>query len=128
MTYGALYGIDVARAEKIAAGFGAGIGGMRGTCGAFSSIVMIAGLARGYDVKDIKDKAVFYKQVRDLHDAFVSANGAGDCKALLCSLVPDLKQEPSERTPAYYKGRPCGAFIRAAAQILEEKVIGSENA
>ena len=32
----------------------------------------------------------------------------------------EVKAEPSERTDAYYKKRPCAKFVEGAAKILEK--------
>lgn len=113
-------GMTQEMALKLASSFGGGMGGMRETCGAVSGMLMVAGLKWGYsEVGDLCVKAAHYARVRALVEAFRAEHGVIVCRELLAHLGT-LRQEPSARTAAYYKERPCVLFVETAARLLDE--------
>lgn len=113
-------GMTQEMALKLASSFGGGMGGMRETCGAVSGMLMVAGLKWGYsEVGDLRVKAAHYARVRALVEAFRAEHGVIVCRELLAHLGT-LRQEPSARTTAYYKERPCVLFVETAARLLDE--------
>ena len=96
---------------------------MRGTCGAFSGLALIAGFKHGNLSPDPADKERIFALTRKLADEFRTEFGSLQCRELL-HLPPDAEEgaRPSERTAAYYAARPCEccvAFCAArAAEIL----------
>ena len=98
---------------------------MRGTCGAFSGLALIAGFKHGNLSPDPADKERIFALTRKLADEFRTEFGSPQCRELL-HLPPDAEEgsRPSERTAAYYAARPCEccvAFCAArAAEILEK--------
>lgn len=59
--YASELGMEEKRAVRLASGFGAGIGGMRGVCGALSGLMLVYGFARGYDeAADMEGKKRLY--------------------------------------------------------------------
>lgn len=71
------YGMDRDTAMMIAASFGAGMAGLRSTCGTVTGANMVIGLAKGSDRADAN--AVF----RKFAAAFTEKNGSLVCKELL---------------------------------------------
>ncbi|MDO4220516.1 MAG: C-GCAxxG-C-C family protein [Akkermansia sp.] len=116
-------GLSEDAALRLPAAFGAGLGRMRGTCGAFSGLALIAGFKHGNLSPDPADKERIFALTRKLADDFCAEFGSLQCRELL-HLPPDAEEgaRPSERTAAYYASRPCErcvAFCAAkAAEIL----------
>ncbi len=117
------WGFSEAAALRLPSAFGAGLGRMRGTCGAFSGLALIAGFKHGNLSPDPADKERIFALTRKLADEFRTEFGSLQCRELL-HLPPDAEEgaRPSERTAAYYAARPCEccvAFCAArAAEIL----------
>lgn len=107
----------------IASSFGGGMARMREVCGAISGMFMVAGLKQGFaSPKDIEGKADHYKNLQKLAEAFKEENGDIKCRDLLgLPTGPDIPT-PSERTPDYYKRRPCVELVRSAANILAKEL------
>lgn len=127
--YSDLYGIDRDLALKIAASFGGGMGRMREICGAFSGILLVAGLETGTTVgKDFEGKKANYDKVQKLAGIYRENNGSIYCKELL-GLVPSKNYTdttPEKRTEEYYKKRPCPELIRQACEIIEAEFLGDK--
>ena len=123
--YADLYGIDTETALKMSASFGGGMGRMRQVCGAVSGMFMINGLDNGQtDPTDKEAKQRNYAKVQELAAAFRSENGSILCGELLagtCRKVSD-DPHPSERTPEYYRKRPCAEYVRCCAQLIESHI------
>lgn len=117
-------GLSEEQALRFSAGFGAGVGRMRGMCGAFSGLTMVAGHCKGNLTGKPEDKEVVFELVRRLADAFKSEFGTLTCRELL-HLDEQVQESarPSTRTQAYYDARPCErcvAFCAAkAAELLK---------
>lgn len=140
LAYAEDYGIEPEMACRIAASFGAGMGRMREICGAFSGMLLVAGLETGATQgKDAAGKKANYDVVQMLARRYRERNGGDSiyCKELL-GLVPRKGQElkggsgeelktaeftdttPEARTENYYKKRPCPELIGLACDILDE--------
>lgn len=131
--YADIYGFTQEQALKMSASFGAGIGRMRETCGAACGMFLLAGLQTGCtDPKSAEGKGYNYDVVQKLAAEFVKENGTLICAELL-GLRPrsENSQEqpltgvgsptmPQERTPEYYKKRPCSEMVATAAKIFGE--------
>ena len=116
-------GLSEEQALRLSAGFGAGVGRMRGMCGAFSGLTLVAGHCQGNLTGVPEDKERVFALVRELAAAFTQEFGTLTCRELLH--LDEQTQEgarPSERTQAYYDARPCErcvAFCAAkAAELL----------
>ncbi len=109
---------------KLASSFGGGMGRMREVCGAVSGMLLVEGMLLGYsDPKDVKGKSQLYEKVRELAGKYSDENGSIICRELLAGVPHTDGGEPEQRSPQYYKKRPCGELVRNAAQILAEHLI-----
>ncbi len=114
-------GLSEEQALRLSAGFGAGVGRMRGMCGAFSGLTMVAGHCKGNLTGEPQDKEVVFSLVRELADAFKAEFGTLTCRELLH--LDENQQEsarPNERTKAYYDARPCERCVAFCATKAEQ--------
>lgn len=115
------YEIDPQTLIKLATSFGAGIGRMRETCGAACGMFILAGLETGCtDPANPSGKSNNYKVIQELAASFRECNGSINCAELLG--LREIKEDkithvPQERTPEYYKKRPCVEMVESAARI-----------
>lgn len=114
--------LSEAEALRLASAFGAGLGRMRGTCGAFSALCMIAGWYHGNTEGTAEGKERIYTLTRTLAERFRAEMGALECRELLHLAPGQEPARPEERTAAYYEGRPCMKCIATAAAWAEELV------
>lgn len=131
LAYNDVFGIDDSTAAALSSGFGGGMGRMREVCGSVSGMVMLAGLMAPASDPTIKvDRTNNYALVQEMAEDFRKLNGSIVCKELL-GLVPmgshaAVAKEspvPSDRTPEYYKKRPCEELVGIAARIVGEKIL-----
>lgn len=119
--FGDVTGLDVDAAARLASSFGGGLGRLREVCGTVSGAAIVLGIARGYsDPKDYGAKKAHYALVQEFARRFREANGSIVCRELLKGIETAPGGEPEERTPEYYKKRPCPALAACAAGILEQ--------
>ena len=115
-------GLSEDAALRVSSAFGAGLGRMRGTCGAFSGLCMVAGFCKGNLTGQPEDKERIFSLTRALADDFKAEFGTLTCRELL-HLDEEMESSarPNERTEAYYAARPCErcvAFCARKAQAL----------
>lgn len=121
-------GLDKSVALKFASSFGGGMGRLREVCGAISGIFMVAGMLYGYDdPKDKQAKAALYAKIQELAARSKAQNGSIVCRELLGLSEHKSDPTPDERTPAYYKKRPCPDLVAAAVQILDDFIAEQKN-
>jgi C_GCAxxG_C_C family probable redox protein len=114
-------GLDESTVLRSMAGFGAGMGGLRGTCGAVSAMVFVAGATAGHYAPTDKDaKKALYDRVKHMVAAFTHRHATTDCGELLRSAACLPAPDPSERNAAYYAKRPCARYVATAAAIITE--------
>ncbi len=103
---------------RLSAGFGAGVGRMRGMCGAFSGLTMLAGFRHGNLTGNPADKEHIFTLVREQAAAFKAEFGTLTCRELL-HLDTDVQEgaRPNERTQAYYDARPCERCVAFCAKL-----------
>ncbi len=117
-------GLSEETAARLSSGFGGGMGRMREVCGTFSGVVMVLSSLYGYsEPKNTAAKAELYGRIRELADRFRVANGSIICKELLGLKEMEKSSVPEERTPEYYKKRPCPELCRFAANMLESYIL-----
>lgn len=117
-----LYGFDPETAMKMAEGFGGGLGRMRLTCGAVNGMAMVAGMKMSHGkAGDLQRRGDIYAVVRQMVEEFKAQNGTIICAELLgLSMPKDNSPMPEERTPDYYKRRPCPDKIHQCGLIIEK--------
>jgi C_GCAxxG_C_C family probable redox protein len=122
-------GLDEKTVLRLTAGFGAGMGGLRGTCGSVSAMVFVAGAVwGGYAPDDRAAKKALYEKVKLMVGRFKERHGTTDCAELLRSAACVPAPDPSERNSAYYAKRPCARFVATAAEIIAESLPQAEPA
>ena len=91
---------------KVMEGFGAGMGGMHGTCGAISGAVAIVGLMNSKGNSQVKSKVDTYQTSKKIVSGFEEKNGASICG--------ELKGIQTKKVL-----RSCDGCIQDAAELLE---------
>ena len=83
--------------------------------------MMVAGLVF-YDAGSAsnKEKSALYAREQELAKRFRAENGSIICRELLAGVKTQPGPQAEERTPEYYKKRPCADLCAEAAGILEE--------
>lgn len=131
LAYNDVFGIDDDTAAALSSGFGGGMGRMREVCGSVSGMVMLAGLMAPAADPSVKvDRTRNYALVQEMADEFRAMNGSIVCKELLglvpmgsgAAAVAKESPEPSDRTPEYYKKRPCEELVGIAARIVGKRI------
>ena len=118
------FGLDKDTALKLSSSFGGGMGRLREVCGAISSMFAIAGLKEGYTTPNNDEiKAKHYELIQSLAEKFKSKFGTYICRELLELPEGADSPVPSKRTEEYYNSRPCEAFVRYAAEIIENELL-----
>lgn len=112
----------------MASGFGGGMGRLREVCGTVTGMGMMAGFIHPADDPTIKtDRTENYAIVQGFAGRFREENGSIVCRELLGLGSRPAKTaespEPSDRTPEYYRKRPCPELVACAARIVAEKIL-----
>ena len=120
LAHAAEVGLDPDTAAILAAPFGAGLGGLRRTCGAFSALAMLlSAKRRAFDRSSPADKTAFYRQIQDLEARFASRFGSSLCADLLRSAGIPPSSSPAPRSPEYYARRTsCADCLRLADDLF----------
>lgn len=105
----------------LVSGLGGGVGGQRLTCGAVTGMTVVAGKLLGYDESDmLPEKKALYALIQNMGASFADEFGSQNCRELLSANQAHFSSIPSERTPEYYRTRPCARYVEAAAGILTD--------
>jgi C_GCAxxG_C_C family probable redox protein len=116
--FGPGFGLDEARAVRLAAGFAGGMK-MAETCGAVTGAFMVLGLAwGGPDCRTADGRKAAHDAVVAFTQAFRARHGSLTCRDLLgCDIsTPDGLQAARDRNA--FK-TDCTSFVRDAATLLE---------
>jgi C_GCAxxG_C_C family probable redox protein len=108
--YSPRYGLDAELAQRIACGFGAGMGRLGETCGAVTGAYMLISLIHG------DDRERTYELVREFSKRFIEHNGSTECRTLLNVDLITGDAEFASRQVA----KICPNMVKDAAEILEE--------
>lgn len=136
LAYNDFFGLDDKTAASIASGFGGGMGRMREVCGSVSGMVFLSGLISPADNPSDKGaRTANYALVQEVAGEFKAINGSIICRELLgmsaCTQTQSDSTDihsipespvPSDRTPEYYKKRPCEELVGISARIIGEKI------
>lgn len=124
LAFADICGFDNETALKLSSSFGGGMGRLREVCGAVSSMFAVAGLKKGYiDPNNDELKAKHYELIQSLAQKFQDKYGTIICRDLLELPEGADSPVPSKRTEQYYEERPCEAFVRYAAEIIEKELL-----
>ncbi len=122
LAFADVYGLSEDMALRCSASFGAGIGRMRLTCGGANGMFLLAGFENGSVVAgDLKGRGDNYQLVQDLAARFREEAGSLTCAELLG--LKSMQKEgvmPCERTPEYYRKRPCVKMVGLGCRIYAE--------
>ena len=135
LAYNDVFGLDDKTAASIASGFGGGMGRMREVCGSVSGMVFLSGLISPADNPSDKGaRTANYALVQEVAGEFKAINGSIICRELLglsaCTQTQSDSTDihsipespvPSDRTPEYYKKRPCEELVGISARIIEKR-------
>ncbi len=107
-------------AQKMAAGFGGGMGKLQETCGAVTGAIMILGLLKGEDVNNNDElKASSYGAVKDLIHAFVAEYNTTLCKDLIgCDL--NTPEGSAKFKDENIMVTICADCVKKAVEIVED--------
>ena len=110
-------GLTETQVKKLIIGFGGGFGRQRLVCGAVSGMTMVL----SYLKSDGEDKLEIYKIIQQACAEFKKELGSLICSELLEGKVNvTTNPEPDERTPEYYKKRPCADIVEIAGDLTEK--------
>lgn len=111
--------------KKLTLPLGGGLGRLRLTCGAISSMAVIVGLIFSSDEQTSENKLNVYKIVQHLSNKFIEEKSTLLCEKLLkdAALQVEVGGAPEERNSEYYKKRPCAEIVYLATKILEDYLI-----
>ena len=107
-------------AQKLAAGFGGGMGKQQETCGAVTGAIMVLGLLKGEEVNNNDElKSASYGAVKELTRAFVAEYNTTKCRDLIgCDLnTPEGEAKFKEEKIMENTCAPC---VGKAVQIVED--------
>ena len=124
MAYNDIMNMSLDEVARLTAPFGGGMGRMREVCGSVCGMTMLAGAIQpSSDPKNLEERKDNYALVQHFAEQFRTENGDIVCRRLLGLEPMTERQEtamPSERTPEYYKKRPCSEYVGCAARIVGE--------
>ncbi len=106
-------------AQKMAAGFGGGMGKRQETCGAVTGAIMVLGMMKGEEVNNNDElKAAAYGSVKDLTRDFVASYKTTRCRDLIgCDLnTPEGEAKYKEEK---IMENVCAGCVEKAVQIVE---------
>ena len=117
--------LDKELAARFSASFGGGIGRMREVCGTVCGMAMCASfISPANNPADHNARTQNYALTQEFAEKFRMENGDIVCRRLLG--LPDATKEspePSQRTPEFYKKRPCVEYVACATRIVAEKIL-----
>ena len=109
------FGIDEQEMFRIAEGFGLGMGGMKGTCGAVSGAVLLAGMKNSTgNVEHPDSKGATYKLSREIVKEFQEKNSSVVCEELKGVETGNVL-------------RSCGGCIKDAVMLAGKILYGEEE-
>ena len=106
-------------AQKMAAGFGGGMGKQQETCGAVTGAIMVLGLLKGEEVNNNDElKASAYGAVKDLTRDFVAEYKTTQCRDLIgCDL--NTPEGAAKFKDEKIMQNTCAGCVKKAVEIVE---------
>lgn len=121
-------GMQESAALRFSSAFGAGLGRMRGTCGAFSGLCMVAGYCQGNLTGQPEDKERIFALTRQLAADFKQEFGSLICRELLgLNEEMEASARPGTRTAEYYAARPCERCVAFCARKAQELLLAADS-
>ncbi|MBN1376465.1 MAG: C_GCAxxG_C_C family protein [Dehalococcoidia bacterium] len=113
-------GLERPISDRIASGFGGGIGHLAETCGAVTEAVMVIGLKKGMFIPDHPSRSnkLGYELVNSFATEFIKRNNSIKC----CDLLGCDISDPEMYLKASQEGRfynICPKYVSYAVEILE---------
>lgn len=124
MAFCDLCNIDQDAMSRLSSSLGGGFSRLREICGAVSGAGIVLGLLY-YDTNpdNKKAKAEHYARVQEFVKSFEAINGSYICRNLLeAKIRVATDPTPDERTPEYFKKRPCAKLVDDAVKLLESYI------
>lgn len=113
----------------LVSGFGGGMGRMRQVCGCVSAMTLVCGaIMPASDPTDKARRRDNYALVQKLAGEFKEKAGSIICGELLsgAGIEVSTSPAPAERTPHYYRKRPCSEMVALAAGIIADNIANNE--
>lgn len=121
MAYADITDIDPEKFAAIVEPLGGGMGRLREVCGAVTGMFIISGTTHwGKSNTDRQVRTEIYAGVQQLAEKFRQENGSIVCRDLLGLTQKSDSPVPEERTPSYYRRRPCADTVACAARLVGE--------
>lgn len=119
-----LTGLDEATSFKLAAGLGGGLGRMREVCGAFNGAAIVLGLLKAEVAPSHNASTEIYTKVQNMAALFKAETGSIICRDMLSTsgIKVETSPAPDNRTPEYYRKRPCVEIVALAVEVLEKEL------
>ncbi len=115
--------LSEAQAMQIASCMGGGVGGLREICGAVTGMTMALGAIKGLGTPPPKEfKERLYGMIQQDAARFKEAHGTVICRELLEKHEIPAPPLPANRTPEYYRFRPCAKYVAECARCVEEEL------
>lgn len=112
-------GLDLEPAQRIACGFGAGMGRTGGICGAVTGGVMVIGLATcDHDPRSLSAKAQAYQLVSSLVEQFKAKHQSIYCHELLGCDLSTLEGYAEAESRDLFETR-CPLYVESVVEMLE---------
>lgn len=105
---------------------GGGMGRLREVCGGVSGMFLVLGMFCGTsDPTDKAGKMSVYSLVQSCAGEYKETHGSIICRELLANagLSVSVGGAPAERTPEFYRKRPCPEIICDCAKLVAEKLL-----
>ncbi len=113
--------LDETFCARSVSAFGGGMGRLREVCGAVSGMFFVVSHLYGYDRPDDEQgKKDTYALVQQLAGEFRKINGSIICREILDN--PPSDPNPTPRTEAFYRQRPCARMVLTAGEILDRYI------
>lgn len=128
LAFADLLPVDESVLKTMGSGFGGGVARLREVCGCMSAMAMIAGyISPAVDPGNMEARTANYALVQSFAASYKEKMGSIICREIL-GLRQTAKESPrpSERTPEYYKSRPCALSCANAAAIVAEYLIDNQ--
>ncbi len=109
--------MPIEQIKKLLIGFGGGFGRQRLVCGAVSGLTFVLSAL----LSDGEDRLPIYSVIQEACAIIKNELGSIICADLLkgSTTITFDNPKPDERTPEYYKKRPCGEIVKFVADVTQ---------